>query len=92
MSSRPREAKKLSRLRKAMRDTPPTSINLVQYLKDRRYARTSGAARQVLLDGKVSVDGEATGRVNISSDPEKPNYRVWPLVPAVLRDKIEVAA
>ena len=63
MSHRPNNAKKLARLRKQLtRHSLPAYIDLVQYLKDRRYAKTTGQAKRMLLDGKVRVGANAVGR------------------------------
>lgn len=92
MASRPREAKKLRKLKKALRNTPPTSINLIEYLRVRRYAQTAGEARRLLTDGKVMVGSHVIGRLEVP-DPNKPNAKMFvamPLVDAKHRGEIVV--
>lgn len=93
MSHRPTDAKKLNRLRKALRRTPVTYIDLVQYLKDRRYAQTSGEARKMLTDGRVHVDSHVVGRIEVpvpfGKDGET-EFRPDPLVLAHHRKSIVV--
>lgn len=53
----------MRRLRKALnRQTPIAYIDLVDWLKTRGYAQTSGKARELLTDGKVRVGSHAVGR------------------------------
>jgi hypothetical protein len=43
----------LRKLRKLMRATPPTKIDLVQYLKLRGHAQTTGEAKLLIESGRV---------------------------------------
>lgn len=63
MAKRPTHAKKMRRLRKALnRQTPIAFIDLVDWLKTRGHAQTTGEARELLVDGKVRVGSHAVGR------------------------------
>lgn len=50
-------------MRKAMRRTLPAYIDLVQYLKLRGHAQTTGEAEQVILDGRVRSESHKLGIV-----------------------------
>lgn len=96
MSARPIEAKQIAKLRKALRRTPPSSINLVEWLRDRKYANTAGGARRLLTKGKVKVDSHVIGReraiTGFEDDKEAPVFG-WvaaPYVPAEIRSQIQV--
>jgi alkylated DNA nucleotide flippase Atl1 len=52
-----RENKKLRKLSRALRKgRVATYIDIVQYLKDRRYAQTTGEAVRIVRAGRVKVD------------------------------------
>lgn len=61
MSQRPICSKQANRLRKAMRSDLPAFIDLVDYLKIRRLARTTGEAEKLILDGRVSSESHKLG-------------------------------
>jgi hypothetical protein len=61
MSKRPILKKKANKLRKAMRRQLPAYIDLVQYLKDRRYARTTGEAEEIILAKRVKSESHVLG-------------------------------
>jgi hypothetical protein len=61
MSKRPIVQKKLAKLRKSLRDRPDTHIDIVSWLRDRRYAQTAGEAKKLILDGRLFADGRAVG-------------------------------
>lgn len=92
-----REQKKLRRLKDALRVTPEASIDLVQWLKDRRHAQTTGEAEALLREGFVGViDGDKgveVGRypVKFDEDDQPTEYEVERLVPASLRPRLLVA-
>lgn len=65
MAKRPLLEKKVRRLRKALRNTPPTYIDLVQYLTDRRLAKSKKHARELMVAGKVMVDSHKVGRIQV---------------------------
>lgn len=98
MAKRDITAKKIAKLRKLMRQTPQGSIDLVTWLKDRRYAQTSGDAKRLLIDGKVFKGKTAIGRNRAfvqGPDPTKEPTLQWtaaPMVPASWRKKITVDA
>lgn len=92
MSKRSIQDKKLRRLKKALRLSPPSFINLIEWLRDRGYAQTTGAARSMLLAGKVKVESHTVGRVEVDN-PLKPGNKEWiiqPLTPAKNRKDIRV--
>lgn len=94
MSHRPINRKKANKLRKMLRGKPDRYINLVQFLKDRRYVRTSGAAEKLILDGRVQAEGEVLGVGQVPMLDQRGEVVqkdvVFPLVAADLRSKIEV--
>lgn len=61
MAKRSIRRKQANRLRKALRASPATMIDLVQYLKDRRYAQTTGEAEKIILDGRVRSESHKLG-------------------------------
>lgn len=61
MSHRPLEQKKLNRLRKALRQTPPAKINLIHYLKLHRHAQTTGEAKKIILARRVRSESHVLG-------------------------------
>jgi hypothetical protein len=90
VSHRPIHKKKLRRLRKAISRRPlPTYIDLIDWLKLRGYATTTGQAVKLLLDGKVRSDSHVIGRERISAS-EAERWAVVQRVPASLRDSIRV--
>lgn len=86
MSRRPIQEKKLRKLRRVIRkgSAPPSYVDLIEWLKLHRYAQTTGAAIQLLLDGKVHIESHTVGRQEVPH-PLKKDKKVWgiaPLVPA----------
>lgn len=62
MSHRSITDKKLNRLRKAVNRRPlPAYVDLVAWLKDRRYARSTGEAESLILAGRVKSDSHVIG-------------------------------
>lgn len=61
MAKRPINVKKARRVRKAFRSTPPAFLDLIQYLKDRRLAQTTGEAERIILAGRVRADSHKLG-------------------------------
>lgn len=53
MSHRPINQKKLNKLRRALRLALPVHFDLVDWLKMRRHAQTTGEANRLILDGRV---------------------------------------
>lgn len=85
--------KKLRSLARAMRRAPDAQIDLVQWLRDRRYADTAGGARKLLAEGRVFFRGEPVGRIPVRRDEdEKPTeYVADALVPASFRTGLTFA-
>ena len=95
MSARPIEQKQRRRAAKALRRrTPETSIDLVQWLKDRRYCTTTGAAHKIILAKRVMADSHPLGVKKVPVlQPDmtiKEEDVVQPLVPSKLRSRITV--
>lgn len=86
MSHRPIIEKKIARIRKAVERRPlPLRIDLVDWLQTHGHAQTAGAARQLLIDGRVKAESHVVGRSQIED--------VWfvdPLVDAGLRKALWV--
>ena len=55
MSHRSITQKKINRLRKLMRDRPPTQIDVVQWLMDHGHADTRGGAARIIEEDRVRV-------------------------------------
>lgn len=89
MSKRPREEKKIRKLEKALRRTPPARIDLVEWLKRHKHAQTSGEARKLLTDGRVRIGSHVVGRVEIETSSGKEFFPV-PLIPAEQGEEIIV--
>lgn len=98
MSHRPLEGKKLRRLRKALRQKPDTVINLVEYLKLRGYAQTTGEAKRIILDRRVRSEshtlGIQQGIVTGKNEQGKLEFKVGdvvaPLIPSHFKDTLVV--
>lgn len=56
-----RDAKKMRKLERVLTRSPQPLIDLEHYLQLHGYAQTAGGARQIILDGRVQVDGEPIG-------------------------------
>jgi hypothetical protein len=95
MAKRPITTKKMNKLRKLLRRTPDSYINLIGYLIDRKHVNTVGGARALLVAGKVMVDSHIVGRKAITAtDPsgeEITEYVPDPFIKAEYRDRIIVA-
>jgi hypothetical protein len=61
MSRRSTSEKKLNRLRKALRTELPCHLDLVQWLKDHRYADTTRQAHKLILAGRVRSESHPLG-------------------------------
>jgi hypothetical protein len=61
VSARPIRRKQAHRLRKALRAEHPAYIDLIRWLKDRRYARSTGEAKKLILDGRVRSESHKLG-------------------------------
>jgi hypothetical protein len=96
MSHRPTSEKKLRRFRKQLRKNAsnvPALIDLVDYLRTRGHASTTGEARKIILAGRVRADSHTLGvrRVpTMDGDKVAMVDIVDPLIPADLRGAIQV--
>lgn len=96
MSKRSIRDKKIRKLERALRKAgaPQASIDLIDWLKTRNYAQTTGEAVCLLLDGKVRVESHVVGRTRIPNAfrPDEETWGVAPLIGAHHRGKITVDA
>jgi hypothetical protein len=91
MAHRPTERKKLRKLRRLMRRTPPAYINLFEWLKDRGYAQTTGEARTMILAGQVKSESHTVG-IAKAYDPlfQQEVPYAEPFIKASLKDGLRV--
>lgn len=94
MSHRTTDGKKLRRLRKSLRSQLPAHIDLIDWLKTRRYAQTTGEAEQVILAGRVKSESHTLGigkgkKLNAKGEVEEIDV-VHRLIPADFRKTIRV--
>lgn len=61
MAKRPINAKRAARVRKLLRNELPAYIDLIDWLKVRRYASTTGEAEKMILDGRVRSESHKLG-------------------------------
>ncbi len=99
MAKRPIKDKQIARLRKAInRHALPSYVDLVWWLKSRRYADTTGQALRLMLDGKVRIDSHVVGRERVERIINGQTVEQWePVtrVPGHLRElnaKLQVVA
>lgn len=94
MSKRSSQDKKIRKLGRALRSAgaPPASLDLIDWLKTRGHAQTTGEAVRMLLDGRVMVDSHVVGRVEYldAAKGEKVAYAISPLIGAHHRSNITV--
>ena len=94
MAKRPIKQKKLRRLRKAVERTPlPAYIDLIDWLKTRRYAQTTGQAIRMLEQGKVRSESHVVGRekrIMLVKDEQRELWVAAPRVPSYMRDTLTV--
>lgn len=93
MSHRPILTKKANRIRKALRRTPPSNFDLVQWLLDHRYASTKREAREMLIAGKVKSESHVLGREQMPTlvkGQVKLEWAAQPIVSVSVRDKLTV--
>jgi hypothetical protein len=96
MSHRPTTAKKIKGLRRALHNNagaPPTYMDLVQWLKDHKYAQTSKQAEAIILAGRVKYESHTVGTLKLF-DPLKNENRlvVQRYIPANQRTALRVEA
>lgn len=81
MARRPIQEKKLRRLRKAVGRTPlPAYIDLIDWLKTRGHADTSGQARKLILAERVKSESHTLGIQRTGAGVVLDGQ--WPRVPA----------
>lgn len=94
MSKRALQDKKLRKLRRALRHAgaPAPTLDLIDWLKTRGHAQTTGEAVRLLLDGKVMVESHVVGRVEYmdATRPDNTAYAVAPIIGAQHRSDIVV--
>jgi hypothetical protein len=104
MARRPVLRKRAHKLRKALRSELPASLDLVQFLKLRGYASTTGEAEKIILAGRVVSESHKLGikevtrpkkmsqaQIVAGQAPEPETVDVVDrMVSAKLRDTIEV--
>lgn len=61
MSKRPINTKRARRVRKLLRKELPAYIDLIHWLKVRRYAGTTGEAERLILAGRVRSESHKLG-------------------------------
>lgn len=89
-----RDQKQLRRLRKALRVGLDSHINLIEYLTDRRIAKSRKEARSMCLEGRVRVESHVVGRLEVEdvAAPGGTRFILFPIVPAAARGRILVAS
>jgi hypothetical protein len=94
MSQRASQQKKASRLAKALRNTPPTYFDLVDYVVHHHrigYKKpTKTQARQMILDGKVMVGSHRVGRVEVEALPGVKEWVLAPHIPSEQRKELVI--
>jgi len=84
VSKRPIQQKKIKKLERALRKAgaPQASIDLIDWLKTRSHAQTTGEAVRLLLAGKVRVDSHVVGRQRVPN-PFRPDEEIWGIAPLI---------
>lgn len=96
MSRRPIQRKKIAALRRALHKNAgalPANMDLVQWLKDHKFAQTSGQAYSIILAERVKYESHTVGTLKLF-DPLKNENRlvVQRYVPASMRTALRVEA
>lgn len=98
MSHRPVTAKKIAKLRRSIQKNGgalPVYIDLIDWLKTRGHAQTTGEAKKIILARRVKSESHALG---IKREPMLVKNKVElvdtvdPYVPATLRETLHVVA
>lgn len=95
MAHRPILQKRVRRMRKALRQTPPTFIDLIQWLKLHGHAQTTGEAKRLILAKRVKSESHVLG---IEKQPQIVGNKVEeidvvnPYVPAHVRPTLRVVS
>lgn len=92
MAKRPSQDKKIRRLRKALRRTPPAYIDLVDWLQMHGHADTAGQARDIILAGRVKRDSHTLGVEELTLPDSSTHKIVSPRVLAENRKYITVSS
>lgn len=96
MSARPTLRKQLKRLRKAQRRSLPRYFDIIDWLKMRRHAQTTGEAKRLILDGRLRSGSHTVGIVEIDVPQADGSVLKEPTVarvqPVVFRDELIVLA
>lgn len=83
-------------MRKAVTRKPlPAFIDLVPWLKERGYAQTNGAARDIILAGRVKSESHTVGiaeELRPQPDGSVKNEKVVARVPIAMRSTLRVEA
>lgn len=81
----------MRRLRKALRRSLPAYFDIYQWLRDRRYADTTGQARAIVMDKRLRSESHVVGLVTVH-DPQtqKPVTVVERLQPVGIRETLRV--
>jgi hypothetical protein len=101
MSHRPTNRKRGARMRKAIERAPlDRSIDLIDYLKDRKIARTTGEAKRLILAKRVVSESHPLGIARVPVAVPNPDKKgeikvemqdvVSPVVPAEVKDSIQI--
>jgi hypothetical protein len=95
MSRRPVQDKKVKRLRRTLeRGTLTSYIDLIDWLKTRGYAQTTGEARRIILARRVRSESHPLGVRKVSQLSAQGKVEdvevVDPYVPAELRPTLRV--
>ena len=101
MAHRPIKGKQVRKMRKALRQSPPAFMDLIDWLKDHRHVQTSGAARKLLVEGKVRHGSHVVGRMQVPvifngepvlDDEGRPKMEnvAYPYVPSAFRSELIV--
>jgi hypothetical protein len=86
-----RQEKKIRALDRAIRKGRlPRYIDLVKWLRDRRYANTAGGAEAIILAGRVKSESHTVGIAQMPLSNGKSSPVVAPAVPASLRPTLRV--
>lgn len=96
MAKRPTAGKKLNRLRKSLRVSLPAYIDLIDWLKTRRYVQTTGEAERLILAGRVKSESHTLGIAKVKR--LTPDYKIEEVevvnrfIPAEFRATLRVEA
>lgn len=94
MSRRPISEKRAARMRKAIaRKSLPAFIDPVRWLMVRGHAKTAGAARDLILAGRLKSESHTVGVITVPRrqvDGEVRDQKVVARVPVAQRDTLRV--